>query len=125
MASRKALVLTFVAGYIGDHGYSPSTGEIGEACGISRERARVLVHKLVRDGKLLLIPGKRRTIALPDSQEAAIQLLRELGWKIDPDAHAVAVAIPLAKNRLTLLPMLDHIPVSGDGSGQNGGIDPS
>lgn len=89
MASLRLLVLAFVRDYFGKWDASPSYGEIAAAMTppSNRTRIRKAVKSLVADGLLLRSPGPRG-LKLPDSREAALRVLRELGWRIDEDITA-------------------------------------
>ena len=82
MASRRLQVLAFVRVYIRRWGEGPSYGEIAQAVGTNRSRAKDMVRQLIAQGALLRAPGARGLV-LPDRVEEALRLLRELGWKVD------------------------------------------
>lgn len=124
MASRRLIVLEFVRSYITQWNGSPSLGEIANGCAISRTRARQLVARLVRDGKLLRKPGPRG-LSLPERRDEALRRLRDLGWSIDSELNTITAASPHDSGdpctNPTLLPpaALDYIPVD-DREGNNG-----
>lgn len=61
-AERREAIVAFVAGYIEEHGYSPSLREIAAACGTgSNAVAAFHVDRLVRDGRITRKPGIART----------------------------------------------------------------
>lgn len=78
MASFRALVLDFVAGYIARWGQSPSYGEIAAALGSNRTRVKRAVVSLERKG-LLIRAGGVRGLSLPDEIERARQTLARAG----------------------------------------------
>lgn len=57
--------MTFIKGFIGQHGYSPSLREICDNCGISSTSiANQELSRLVQMGLLTRVSGKPRTLAL-------------------------------------------------------------
>lgn len=100
MASYRGHVLAFIRQYWDEWGQSPSYGEIVGALGGNRNRVKAAVLSLVRDRLILRTPGPRG-LRLPDQCEAAIRLLEELGFDIDPDARAVTNPTLLRKPELT------------------------
>lgn len=105
MVSRRLLVLAFVQEYIGRWGTSPSYGEIARGCQTNTTRVKEALRSLVREGQLLRKPGARG-LALPDQRDAAVRMLRELGYLVY-DERAVTNPTLLAG------PMLDYDPVHG------------
>lgn len=134
MASLRLQVLAFVRAYIHRWGEGPSYGEIAEATGTNRTRARKAVRRLVAHGQLLQVPGARG-LALPDRREEALRTLRALGWVVDEDAGRLvppAHRTPRAGQPVTnrTLPTADRLDyagctataaqVAGDGAAQGG-----
>lgn len=78
MASFRALVLTFIKGYIADWGQSPSYGEIAAGTRSNRTRVKRAVVSLERAGLLLRAKGTRG-LALPDEIEQARLTLQRAG----------------------------------------------
>lgn len=121
-ASLKRLALEFIKRYWADLGCSPSYGEIAAALGTNRERVRVIVHQLARDGEVKLTGG-RRGILLPDlaerfSESDALRRLSELGW-----THELGRLYPpqsLTNSTMPLLAELRHIPDVDIGDIQHG-----
>jgi SOS-response transcriptional repressor LexA len=68
-------VLSFVAQFIEEHGYSPSTREIAAACGhVSTNSANLMLHTLAREGFILMPPhGVARGIVLVDAAAKATE----------------------------------------------------
>lgn len=89
MASLRLQVLAFVRLYITRWGEGPSYGEIAEATGTNRTRVKKVISRLIGQGLLLRTPGMRGLI-LPDQQDRALNLLRDLGWTIDPEGTRLA-----------------------------------
>lgn len=113
MASMRLLVLDFVRRYIGRWKASPSYGEIAEALGTNRTRVRKAVKSLESEGLLLRSPGPRG-LAMPSERQAALRVLRMLGWHVDERAEAVT-------NRpLRLSPALSYRAPRTDGDGNGG-----
>lgn len=107
MSSRRLLVLTFVRGYIGRHGGSPSIGEIAAGCSISRPRAREHVKGLVRAGLVLKRAGPRG-LSLPGERAEAIRHLRDLGWWVDEAGNRAT----FPDSTLPAIAALDYVPPS-------------
>ena len=50
---KSELILSFIAGYIEEHGYSPSYAEIGDAVGLkSKSSIKMQMDKLFMSGKI-------------------------------------------------------------------------
>ena len=112
MASLRLLALDFVRRYIGQWGASPSYGEIAAGLDTNRTRIRKAVKSLAADGLLLRTPGARG-LALPETRENALHVLRSLGWTVDASARAVAApgVDPVVTNMpLQAPPLLDYVP---------------
>lgn len=88
MVSFRLLVLAFVRDYIGKRGASPSMGEIanGVLPPTNRTRVKQAVRSLAADGLLLRTPGPRG-LRMPTERDAALRVLRELGWRVDWDTE--------------------------------------
>jgi hypothetical protein len=124
MSSRKVQVEHAVRFYFLQHGVSPTLGEIGAMCGISRQRAHAIVGELALDGRVRRVKGQSRGIMLLDPAKGvceadALLQLQGMGWKIDLTAKALAG--PLTNTRLPLAPVLDHVRDIGRGDEQNDG----
>lgn len=126
MVSRKLQALRFIKEYFAEFGKSPSLGEIGNALGVSRQRAAELVQQLETDKDIVRKPGGRGILltepALMLSRSDALLILQAAGWKVRVDGRHLglptdAFGYPLTDCGLPLLPELDHIPdVSGENS---------
>ena len=118
MASRRLQVLEFVRSYLVKYGASPSYGEIARGCGTNTSRVKEALQSLVKSGLLLRRPGPRG-LALPDTRDAAIQLLSELGYMVFDERTVI-------KPALQSRPLLDYDPVHGrEIIGQEGSQDGS
>lgn len=109
MRSRKLQALDFIKRYWARWGRSPSQSEVAGELGVSRERAKQIVHRLARDEMIRHVRGKARGIALIDggeqiSEADALLRLASEGYVIFRDGET------LTKNALTRLPLLDHVP---------------
>lgn len=57
--------LTYIEGFIAEHGYSPSYAEIMASLGYrSKSAVHALVHKLSDRGKISIMPGRSRSVEL-------------------------------------------------------------
>lgn len=120
MVSLRLLALDFVRQYIAKWGASPSYGEIAAALDTNRTRIRKAVKSLAADGLLLRAPGARG-LALPDTRERALQVLRSLGWKVDAATTSIAPPIgtsgtpqiAVTNTPLQAMPLLDYLPSAG------------
>ena len=122
-SSLKRLALEFIKRYWAEFGGSPSYGEIAAALVTNRERVRVIVHQLHREG-MVRLTGGRRGIMLPDlaenfSESDALRRLRDLGW-----THELGRLYPpqrlLTNSTIPLLSELRHIPDVEIGDTQHG-----
>lgn len=93
MVSLRLHVLRFVRLYIGQHLYSPSQGEIAAALGTCRSRVKDAIRSLEREGLLLRTPGQRG-LRMPSERDAAIRVLRALGWTVAEAERMVAPPTP-------------------------------
>jgi len=112
MASLRLLALDFVRRYIGQWGASPSYGEIAAALDTNRTRVRKAVKSLAADGLLLRTPGARG-LALPETRESALHVLRALGWDVDGTTRAVRPppgVVAVTNTPLQAMPLLDYLP---------------
>ena len=114
MASFRLLVLTFIRDYIGQWGASPSYDEIAAALGSNRTRIKHAVRSLAKDKLILRTPGPRG-LALPDTREEALRVLRSLGWEVMADASRIAPPENVTHPTLTAVPVLDYIPDTDGG----------
>lgn len=106
MASFRALVLDFVAGYIARWGQSPSYGEIAAGTNSNRTRVKRALVSLERKG-LLVRAGGVRGLSLPDEIERARQTLERAGL-LPPErpsagqaSSSEAVGLPRQKTPVT------------------------
>lgn len=109
-ASLRLRVLAFVRDYFAQWNGSPSYGEIAAGLGTNRDRVRKSVKRLAADG-LLLRGSAPRSLALPDSTEAAVRRLEAAGWAIDPNRRTATLR-PLPD-----APELDYFPPATAGAG--------
>jgi SOS-response transcriptional repressor LexA len=126
MVSTKLQVLDFAKAYFLRWGRSPSYGEIGNALGINRYRARDVVRVLTAEGEIRREPGDRRGMTFPGleqqvSEGDAILALRAAGWTVNPDGMAFERADPTTFPPLPRVPDLEQIPVIDVGGQQNVG----
>lgn len=120
MASRKLQVLAFIREYIGHWGGSPSFREIAAGCDTNVTRVKEAVRKLTAEGLLLRTPGPRG-LALPTERDAALRVLKALGWAIDEDL-AAAIAPAVTHSTLLMAPALDYVgPATGADDGAEEG----
>ena len=64
----RAVVLSFIQSYISDHGYGPSIREIcSGTCLNSTATVHYHLNRLAEDGRIVLEPGKKRAISLPEA----------------------------------------------------------
>lgn len=95
-------------------GYSPSIGELAGFLGVSRSRAKALIHYLANKQAIERAPGAQRAISIPGLfDQLVIDKLRREGWKVDRD---VVDAKPCTQGHLHMVAILEHIPaiVAGD-----------
>lgn len=95
-------------------GYSPSIGELAAFLGVSRTRAKALIHYLANKQAIERAPGAQRAISIPGLfDQLVIDKLRQKGWKVDRDIVEVE---PCTQGHLHLIAILEHIPaiVAGD-----------
>lgn len=140
MSSRKVRVHDFVKRYFARWGTSPTLGEIGAGCGITRTHAHRLIHELADEKMIELAAGKARGIRLRErsdelSEADALVLLSELGWTIGDgnkviNPRGLAAAFPMLDHPdvtdSRLLPFLDHSDdrsAKGESEGMRGEID--
>ncbi|WP_372888727.1 hypothetical protein [Sphingomonas sp.] len=126
MVSTKLQVLDFAKAYFLRWGRSPSYGEIGNALGINRYRARDVVRALTVEGEILREPGDRRRMSFPGlerqvSESDAILALRATGWTVNPDGQVFERADPATFPPLPRVPELEQIPLIDVGGQQNVG----
>jgi hypothetical protein len=126
MVSTKLQVLDFAKAYFLRWGRSPSYGEIGNALGINRYRARDVVRALTAEGEILREPGDRRRMSFPGlerlvSESDAILALRAAGWTVNPDSQVLERADPATFPPLPRVPELEQIPLTDVGGKQNVG----
>lgn len=62
---RRDAIMVFLRSYVADHGYPPSTREIGQAVGLSSlAGVREALRRLESDGQIRITPGVQRGIAI-------------------------------------------------------------
>jgi hypothetical protein len=55
--------LDFIRGFVFEHGFSPSYGEIAQALGVAgKSQVHKTVHELVERGAIALLPNRSRSI---------------------------------------------------------------
>lgn len=126
MVSTKLQVLDFAKAYFLRWGRSPSYGEIGNAVGINRSRARDMVRTLTAEGEILRESGDRRRMSFPGleqqvSEGDAILALRAAGWTVNPDGQVFQRSTASTFPPLPRVPELEQIPVTDDGGQRNVG----
>lgn len=96
---RQAEVVAFVQDRIGRNGIAPSYEEIAAKLGVrSRGNVNRLVNELVERGALVRLPGKAKSLALPESIGAAwvLKPLPELRRAIEAYATKHNISIETA-----------------------------
>jgi SOS-response transcriptional repressor LexA len=105
--SRKAQALAYISDYLVRNGHSPSIVDIGRALGVSRTRAKALLHQLAVDRMIERAPGAQRAISVPGLKtRIAVEQLREAGWSVDEDIQR-AEAFP--QEHLPLVAVIAHV----------------
>lgn len=122
-ASRRDEAYDFIRAYIVRHGHSPSMDDVRIALGVSKTRAKALVHQLAVAKMIERVPGAQRGISIPGLVRALVlEELRREGFVVNKDAET---GVPCPQGHLPLIAILEHVPsiVAGDQHDQsdNGG----
>ncbi len=113
-ASRRDEAYAFIRTYIVRHGHSPSMEDVRVALGVSKTRAKALVHQLAVAKMIERVPGAQRGISIPGLfRELVLEELRRDGYIVDKD---VITGGPCPQGHLPLVAILEHVPsiVAGD-----------
>lgn len=113
-ASRRDEAFDFIRGYIVQHGHSPSMEDVRVALGVSKTRAKALVHQLAAAKVIERVPGAQRGISIPGLvRELVLEELRREGYVVNKD---VLTGGPCPQGHLPLIAILEHVPgiVAGD-----------
>lgn len=114
LLGRKGEALAFIRSYIVHHGHSPSIENIRLALGVSKTRAKALVHQLAAAKAIERVPGAQRGISIPGlARELVIEELRREGL-------VVSVGDPCPQGHLPLLAILAQIPATTAGDHHDG-----
>ncbi|WP_081668620.1 hypothetical protein [Sphingomonas phyllosphaerae] len=113
-ASRRDEAFDFIRSYIVQHGHSPSMEDVRVALGVSKTRAKALVHQLATAKMIDRVPGAQRGISIPGLfRQLVLEELRRDGFVVDKD---VEIGGPCPQGHLPLIAILEHVPsiVAGD-----------
>ncbi|MEG8040484.1 hypothetical protein QP166_14455 [Sphingomonas sp. LR60] len=113
-ASRRDEAYDFIRSYIVRHGHSPSMEDVRIALGVSKTRAKALVHQLATAKMIERVPGAQRGISIPGLfRQLVLDELRRDGYVVDAD---VVSGGPCTQGHLPLIAILEHVPglVAGD-----------
>lgn len=113
-ASRRDEAFDFIRGYLVQHGHSPSMEDVRVALGVSKTRAKALVHQLATAKMIDRVPGAQRGISIPGLfRQLVLDELRREGYVIDKD---VISEPPCPQGHLPLIAILEHVPgiIAGD-----------
>lgn len=113
-ASRRLEAFDFIRTYIVHHGHSPSMEDVRAALGVSKTRAKALVHQLAVAKMIERVPGAQRGISIPGLvRELVLEELRREGYVVNKD---VLTGGPCPQGHLPLIAILEHVPaiVAGD-----------
>ncbi len=113
-ASRRDEAYAFIRTYIVRHGHSPSMEDVRVALGVSKTRAKALVHQLAVAKMIERVPGAQRGISIPGLfRELVLEELRRDGYIVDKD---VITGGPCPQGHLPLVAILEHVPsiIAGD-----------
>ncbi|MBB3691470.1 SOS-response transcriptional repressor LexA [Sphingomonas sp. BK580] len=106
--SRRDEAYNFIRAYITRTGQSPSINNIMAALGVSKTRAKALVHQLAVANMIERVPGAQRGISIPGLfRELVLEELRREGYVVDKD---ILAGVPCPQGHLPLIAMLEHIP---------------
>lgn len=107
-ASRRDEAFNFIRGYIVQHGHSPSMEDVRFALGVSKTRAKALVHQLATAKMIERVPGAQRGISIPGLfRQLVLEELRRDGFVVDKD---VKIGGPCPQGHLPLIAILEHVP---------------
>ncbi|MBB6503199.1 SOS-response transcriptional repressor LexA [Sphingomonas endophytica] len=113
-ASRRQEAFDFIRSYIVRHGHSPSIENIRLALGVSKTRAKALVHQLAAAKVIERVPGAQRGISIPGlARELVLEELRREGL-------VVSAGEPCPQGHLPLIAILAHVPVKSAGDQHDG-----
>lgn len=106
--SRRDQAFDFIRAYIVRHGNSPSMEDVRIALGVSKTRAKALVHQLAVAKMIDRVPGAQRGISIPGLfRELVLDELRRDGYVVDKD---VVSGMPCPEGHLPLVAILEHVP---------------
>ncbi|GAA4221600.1 hypothetical protein GCM10022253_28020 [Sphingomonas endophytica] len=113
-AGRRQEAYEFIRSYIVRHGHSPSIENIRVALGVSKTRAKALVHQLTAAKAIERVPGAQRGISIPGLTRAlVIEELRREGL-------VVSVAEPCPQGHLPFIAILAQVPDKSAGDHHDG-----
>jgi len=113
-AGRRHEAYVFIRTYIVRHGHSPSMEDVRVALGVSKTRAKALVHQLAVAKMIERVPGAQRGISIPGlARELVLEELRREGYVVNKD---VLTGGPCPQGHLPLIAILEHVSgiVAGD-----------
>lgn len=74
MNDRKTAIFDCVRSYIKENGYSPTVREICEELNIpSTSEVHMAIHRLVKQGKMTMVPGRARTLQVVETDEDIVR----------------------------------------------------
>jgi len=118
--TRKDQAYLWIRAYLERTGHSPSMGDIAIALGVSKTRAKALVHQLAREKMIERAPGAQRGISIPGLfKSLVLKELREQGYVVDRDIEGEA----FPQGHLHIVALLDHIPATVAGESHVQSID--
>ncbi len=98
LTSKQHQVWEFICQYIAENTYAPTTAEIAKGIGI---QSRGVVHRYLKaleaDGRIEMIPGRRRNIQLKAQNEGSIPLIGSIAAGQPIEAVAQDEAIQLSE----------------------------
>lgn len=123
-ANLKVNAVAFIQHCYDTRGTGCSLRELAAALGhVSIGKVRRMVRQLERDGRILRFAGMPRGLLPVSAQQRALELLRQAGYTIDPEALHLA-APPVTDSPLPVPIELLHIPEieidRGDSHERNG-----
>ncbi|MBB5727328.1 SOS-response transcriptional repressor LexA [Sphingomonas endophytica] len=111
---RRQEAYDFIRSYIVRHGHSPSIENIRLALGVSKTRAKALVHQLAAVKAIERVPGAQRGISIPGlARELVLEELRREGL-------IVSAGEPCPQGHLPLIAILAQIPDKSAGEHHDG-----
>lgn len=117
-ASRRDEAFEFIRGYIVQHGHSPSIEDVRSALGVSKTRAKALVHQLATAKMIDRVPGAQRGISIPGLfRQLVLEELRRDYFFVDHDVKAGGVC---PQGHLPLLAILAQVPDPTAGDNHDG-----